>query len=54
MNPNPQSKLILKYTQVKEKIPSLEELGGNQLYPADPTIGLSPISPRTHWQLIHM
>ena len=25
--------------QVKEKIPSLEELGGNQLYPSNPTIG---------------
>ena len=25
--------------QVKEKIPSLAELGGNQLYPSNPTIG---------------
>ena len=25
--------------QVKEKIPSLAELGGNQLYPSDPVIG---------------
>ncbi len=25
--------------QVKESIPSLGELGGNQLYPADPTVG---------------
>ena len=27
--------------QVKEKIPSLEELGGHQLYPADPSVGAS-------------
>jgi len=39
--PNLVNKPNLKYTQVKEKIPSLEELGGNQLYPADPSIGLS-------------
>ena len=28
--------------QVKEKIPSLAELGGNQLYPADPSVGIYP------------
>lgn len=28
-------------TQVKEKIPSLAELGGTQLYPADPSVGMS-------------
>lgn len=25
--------------QIKEKIPSLAELGGHQLYPADPSVG---------------
>ncbi len=28
-------------TKVKDKIPSLAELGGQQLYPADPNIGAS-------------
>lgn len=27
------------HAQVKERIPSLEELGGNQVYPSDPTLG---------------
>lgn len=31
--------LYLLHEQVKEKIPSLGELGGQQLYPEDPTIG---------------
>ncbi|KAG6854214.1 hypothetical protein C0991_009232 [Blastosporella zonata] len=33
-------KLVLSSSlEVKEKIPSLAELGGNQLYPADPSSG---------------
>ncbi|PPQ67144.1 hypothetical protein CVT25_005745 [Psilocybe cyanescens] len=33
---------MASHTKVKEKIPSLAELGGNQLYPADPTIDRRP------------
>ena len=33
---------------MKEQIPSLAEMGGHQLYPADPSIGMSSCSPA--WQ----
>ncbi|KAJ3514402.1 hypothetical protein NLJ89_g2403 [Agrocybe chaxingu] len=39
---SPDSRAMLRIFQVKETIPSLAESGGNQLYPADPTIDRRP------------
>jgi hypothetical protein len=35
------------HAQIKEPIPSLAELGGHQLYPADPSVGGCAVSVRT-------
>lgn len=35
--------LVTFCIQVKETIPSLAELGGHQLYPADPSVGTPPL-----------